>query len=212
MPVITIRGQYGSWANEVGKLTARKLDIDYVDREIIAEVAERLRRPRESVAEKEKPPSTFFGRVVEALAKAPPMDNGIYAPIYLPAWEMPLGDTKYLAALERVIRELAGSQAIVIRGRGSQFILKDFPGAFHVLTVAPAEVRLKRIMEQLKLDEEGARKEIDRFDNGAREFVKRYFQEDIMDPMNYDVVINTNHLSIEEAAKIIAGAVPLPKD
>ena len=45
MPVITIRGQYGSWSAEIGELIAHKLNIDYVDREIIAEVAERLRRP-----------------------------------------------------------------------------------------------------------------------------------------------------------------------
>ena len=55
-----------------------------------------------------------------------------------------------------MIKELAGSQSIVIRGRGSQFILKDFPGAFHVLIVAPIEVRVKRVMEKLKLNEEDA--------------------------------------------------------
>jgi hypothetical protein len=45
MPVITIRGQYGSWSAEIGELIARKLNIDYVDREIIAGVTERLRQP-----------------------------------------------------------------------------------------------------------------------------------------------------------------------
>jgi len=44
MPVITIRGTLGSSAPEIGKLVAEKLHIDYVDREIIAEIAERLRR------------------------------------------------------------------------------------------------------------------------------------------------------------------------
>jgi len=103
-------------------------------------------------------------------------------------------------------------KSIVIRGRGSQFILKDFPGAFHVLIVAPIEVRVKRVMESLKLNEEGARKEIARFDDGSREFVKRYFKANIADPINYDIVINTNNLSIEGAASIIVDAAHLLSD
>ena len=99
----------------------------------------------------------------------------------------------------------------MIRGRGSQFILKDFPGAFHVMIVAPVEVRVKRVMERQKLNEEDARNEITRFDNGSREFVKRHFKANIADPVNYDIVINTNHLSIEDAVSIIINAGKLDR-
>ncbi|MBA4423772.1 MAG: hypothetical protein C0390_11865, partial [Syntrophus sp. (in: bacteria)] len=153
-------------------------------------------------------PSTLLGRISEAMAQTAYMGDSIYAGIYSPLWEIPLNDTNYLSGLEYVIKELAGSQSIVIRGRGSQFILKDFPGAFHALIVAPFEVRVKRIMERQKINEEDARKEIARFDDGSREFVKRYFKANIADPINYDIVINTNHLSIEGAASIIVNAVP----
>ena len=61
------------------------------------------------------------------------------------------------------------------------------PGAFHVLIVAPIEVRVRRVMERLKIYEEDARKEMARFDDGNREFVKRYFRADILDPVNYDL-------------------------
>jgi cytidylate kinase len=208
MPVITIRGQYGSWTAEIGELIARKLNIDYVDREIIAGLAERLRRPSAIVADKEMPPSTLLGRIAEAMSQTACLGDGNNAGLYLPLYEMPLNDTNYLSGLEHVIKELAASQSIVIRGRGSQFILKDFPGAFHVLIVAPIEMRVKRVMERLKLNEEDARKEIARIDDGNREFVKRYFQADIADPINYDIVINTNRLSIEGTASIIVDAVP----
>ncbi len=208
MPVITIRGQYGSWSAEIGELIAHKLNIDYVDREIIAGVAERLRRPSTSIAEREMPSSTLMGHIAEALTKTSYMvGDSLCTGIYSPLWEIPLDDINYLSGLEYVIKELAGSQSIVIRGRGSQFILKDFPGAFHVLIVAPVEVRVKRVMERLKLNEEDARKEIARVDDGSCQFVKRYFKANIADPVNYDIVINTNHLSIEGAASIIVDAV-----
>ena len=179
---------------------------------MIVGVAERLRRPSTSIAEKEMPPSTLLGRLSEAMAQTAYLGDSIYAGIYSPLWEIPLDDTNYLSGLEYVIKELAGSQSIVIRGRGSQFLLKDFPGAFHVLIVAPIEIRVKRIMESLKLNEEDARNEIARFDDGSREFVKRYFRANIADLINYDIVINTNHFSIVGAASIIVDAVPWLSD
>ena len=208
MPVITIRGQYGSGSAEIGELIAHKLNIDYVDREIIAGVAERLRRPSTSIAEKEMPPSTLLGRISEAMAQTACLGDGIYAGVYSPLCEIPLNDTNYLSGLEYVIKELAASHSIVIRGRGSHLILKDFPGAFHVLIVAPIAARVKRVMERQKLNEADARKEIARFDDGSREFVKRYFKANIADPINYDMVINTNHLSVEGAASIVVEALP----
>ena len=38
MPVITIRGQLGSGAPEVGREVARLIQGDYIDREVIAEI------------------------------------------------------------------------------------------------------------------------------------------------------------------------------
>ena len=208
MPVITIRGQYGCWADEIGENIAQKLNIDYVDRKIIAEVAERLRQPSKNVEEKEMPPSTLWGRISEAIAKAPYMGDSIYTGLYAPLWEIPLDDKNYLAALESVIKELAATRSIVILGRGSQFILRDVPGAFHTLIVAPLEVRVKRVMERMKLKEKDALSEIARSDDAAREFIKRYFRESITDPVNYDMVLNISHLDGEAAAAIIVDTLP----
>ncbi|MCE5284153.1 MAG: cytidylate kinase-like family protein [Deltaproteobacteria bacterium] len=209
MPVITIRGQYGSGSNEIAERIAQKMNIDYVDREIIAGVAQRLHQPDASIAEKEMPPGTFLGRIAESMARTACLGDGIFAGIYSPLCDIPLNDTHYLSGLEYVIKELAKSQSIVIRGRGSQFILKDFPGVFHVLIVAPMEERLKRVMETHKINEEDARNQIVRFDEGSGEFVKRYFRANIADPIHYDLVINTHHLSVEDAASLIVDAVRL---
>jgi len=43
MPVLTIRGTLGSGAPEIGKQIAVRLHIDFVDREIIADVAKRIK-------------------------------------------------------------------------------------------------------------------------------------------------------------------------
>jgi len=208
MSVVTIRGQLGSGAPEMGKLIADKLHADYVDREIIAKVAALLNRRKRGVRAKEMPPGSLAGRIAETLGRGY-LFGVDYQGVYLPAWEIPLDDTRYLAALESVIKELAESPSIVIRGRGSQLILKDYPSALHVLVVAPLEMRVKRVMESLNLDEDSAKKEIAHYDSSRREFIKRYFQAELEDPVHYDLVLNTEHLSFEAAASIVVDAAPL---
>ena len=97
----------------------------------------------------------------------------------------------------------------MILGRGSQFILKDYPGVLHVLVVAPLEVRVKRVMQDLKLDQETAKLEIARFDNSLREFIKRYFKAEVEDAVYYDLVINTERFSFQAAASIVVDALSL---
>ena len=206
MSIVTIRGPLGSGAPEVGRQTAEILHADYVDREIIAEVAARLQRQERDVIAKEMPPSTLLGRVADALDRGIPFGIG-FEGTYLPAWEIPLDDNRYLRALESVIKELARSQSLVIRGRGSQFILKDYPRTLHVLTVAPLELRLRRVMQELKVDKEVAKQEIARFDSSSRKFIKRYFQGTWEDPVHYDLVVNTEHLSFQAAASLVVSAL-----
>ncbi len=205
MPVVTIRGQLGSGAPEIGRQVAEQLQADYVDREIIAQVAAWLHRREEEVKEKEMPPGSLLGRIADSLKYCCTFDMGAGA-AYLPTWEIPLNDARYLKALESVVKDLARSPSIVIVGRGTQFILKDYPHSLHVLVVAPLEMRVKRVMENLKLDQQAAEQEIARFDNSRHEFIKRYFHAGMEDPLHYDLVINSDCFDYQASASIIVEA------
>ena len=208
MSLVTIRGQLGSGASEAGRQIADRLQANYVDREIIAEVAARLHREEREVIAKEMPPTSLLGRIAEALERSFVYGDGM-AGAYLPVGEIPLDNTRYLQALESVVRELVQSQPLVILGRGSQFILKGYPGILHVLAVAPIEVRVERVMRDRRLDQEAAKLEILRYDNSLREFFKRYFKADREDPVSYDLIVNTGYFTYEAATSIIVGALPL---
>jgi cytidylate kinase len=209
MPLITIRGQMGSGAHEVGQLLAKKLNLDFVDREIIDMVAGRLNHETREIARKEMPPGTFLGRIAEALQHAYP--PGVGYPANYPGIEVLPEDARYLESLTSVINELAASGDMVIQGRGSQFILKDHPGALHILLVAPPNLRIKRVMERLPADEKTARKEIERYDSSRREFIKRYFHAELEDPVHYSMTINTERFSFEDTASIIINALAKKK-
>ena len=208
MTVITIRGTLGSGATPIGRLVADRIHGDYVDREIIAQVAQRLRLEQEQVVAKEEPPSGIWARIAHALERSMAYGSA-FDGVYAPVWEVPLDDANYLSTLRSVITELAQHPSIVIKGRGSQFILKGHPAAFHVLVVRPPEFRLQRVMEQMKLGREAAKREMDRYDSSRRTFTKQYFGADREDPIHYDLTISTERLSFEAADQLIVQGAAL---
>lgn len=206
MRIITIRGLAGSGADEIGKLLAKKLGYDFVDREIIALIAKKLKLPKQDVSMKEMPPSTLFGRIAEVMAGTYSINPGS-PDVSLPTWLIPLNDARYRKTLEHVINAISKNRSIVIVGRGSQFILKSNPEAFHIFTVAPIENRITRISKDLKTDGKTAKQEIERFDSSRRAFIRRYFKAELDDPIYYDLVINTSHYSFDAVVSLIAYAL-----
>ncbi|HSW58333.1 MAG TPA: cytidylate kinase-like family protein [Dehalococcoidales bacterium] len=201
MPVITIRGKLGSGAPEIGKMLSQKLSWDYIDREIIAQVASRLNLQETEVIAKEMPPVSLRERIEEALQKGYATGVGVQG-AYLPISQIPLDDTRYLAALTTLVKELAQGRSIIY-GRGSQFVLREHPHTINVSIVAPIKTRLKRVMETMNLNEDKAKHEMTRFDNAAREFLKRYFGAEMEDPTCYDIVVNTERIDYEMACSVI---------
>jgi cytidylate kinase len=202
MPVITMRGLTGSSASEIGREVARLINGDYVDRQVIAEVAELLKRPEEQIEAKEQITTGLFDRIVGPLRKII-SGSGKIDSAYMRTWEEPLDDTEYISALEAVIRDLALDQNIVIVGRGSQHILRNNKSVLHVLVIAPIEDRINRIMTEKKMEREEAMRHIEETDSSRKAFIQRFFQKEMENPLLYDLVINTKYITNESAANLI---------
>jgi cytidylate kinase len=208
MPVITIRGCLGSGAPQVGRRCAEILKLEYLDREIINHIAERLDRPRQQIIAKEVLPVTLRERIARMIKEDFP-GAGSIGRRSVEEDVPPLDNAQYMKGLKSAMRHLARTEAVVINGRGSQFFLKDWPGALHVLTIAPLELRLKRVMKGFDVDEAAARQKINRYDYNRQQFIKKYFKEELEDPLHYDLTINTSEMSIEDAVSLVVSAVTL---
>lgn len=203
MPIVTIRGQLGSGAPEIGKEVARIIRGEYVDREILQNIAQLVGQSIDRVAEKEHTPARLVQRIIAVLTRALERSGSIES-AYSRTWQEPLDDAKYLDALEMVIQDLALEENIVIQGRGSQFILHNNPSALHVLVVAPLSDRVRRVAVTSKIDEDEARRQIEEYDNSRRAFIQRFFERELENPDYYDLVVNTEHLTYKIVARIIA--------
>ena len=212
MPAITIRGQLGSGVYLIAPEVARIMDVRYVDRQVLSEIAKHLGTTVEEVADIDHVPwglreriAKELGRAFEQISAGPvaPFDLG---PHYVPTGEV-LTEEKYVNALQAVIHDLVEAEDVVLMSRGAQLVLKDHPGSFHVYLHAPVDVRFPRVMDYFHIDEEEARRRIEESDKAHAAFLKKYFKAELEDMSHYDLVINTRKVSLREAIEMIVSLV-----
>jgi len=108
-----------------------------------------------------------------------------------------------LDRLQSVILEVAKEGDAVFFGRGSQLLLRSFDCALHVLVTGSMEKRMERIVEQNKVGKELAERMIERSDHDKKSFLRFAFDEDWLNPQLYDLVLNTDKLSVDSAVRMV---------
>ncbi|MBM3235035.1 cytidylate kinase-like family protein [Candidatus Poribacteria bacterium] len=212
MSAITVSRQFGSEGDIVAKRVAELLNYDYVDKELIVEVARRANVPPEEVEKFderiENPVMRFLRRLIT------PGVYPIFASNEMPESmimyeasreKMSLQDQKeYLKFIRTTIEQLWQRGNVVIVGRGGQVILKDKKEVFHVRIIASLEHRLEVVMKQTGVDKPSATKLIHKNDKRQAGFIKYCYNVDWDDATLYHLIVNTGEMGTETAAKCIA--------
>lgn len=161
MAIVTISGQVGSGAQEIGREIATRLNCGCVDRELLVEAARKTGANVEELEQWETHPASLAQRIARFVKKVMAQSaveypdesyqwwdfSQTYAEMGKPSnsYDEKLTDRRFLEVTTAVIKDLATLPSVVIVGRGAPYILKDYPQAVHVLTVAPHEQRIERI-------------------------------------------------------------------
>jgi len=105
--------------------------------------------------------------------------------------------------LVETIATLALNGNVVIVGRGSSMITKNFSKGFHVRLVAPLSYRIEKISKEMSLSKAEATKVIQEKTKQREEYMKEFFKIDISDVHHYDLIINDASFNAEQTAKLI---------
>jgi cytidylate kinase len=105
------------------------------------------------------------------------------------------------------ILRLAKIGTCILVGRGANLVTKDMPNVFHVRLVGSLEKRIEQAMKVFGHNAKEAAKYIKKKDEGRKRYIKDNFDADIDDPLIYHIVINTDLVTYEEAARIIGSEV-----
>jgi len=184
-PVITISRLPGAGSQSLAARLAEDLKIDLFDSTIVEEIAKN---------------SKVSERMVETLDE---QDRSI-----LDDWIQALGKDhmwsyEYLAHLTQVVGGIGAHGHALILGRGASYILPK-EVCLRVLVVAPLQTRINNVMKAYKVSESMAKRNVLRTESDRKAFIRKYFAADMMDPVNYDLSINTENLDIDAAAKVVA--------
>jgi cytidylate kinase len=186
MSLITISRQLGSLGSEIAQALGEKLNYEYVDKAKI---------------ERALSDYGLYAAVVEKFDEKKP-----------PFWEsFQIQRRKFLHSLEAVIYDFARKGNVIILGRGGQVLLKNFPGVFHVRIIAPFGVRLTRLLALEGGDEKEATRILHRSDRDSAGFLRSFFDTDWEDQGLYDLIINTQKLSVASGVKLIMESILSPE-
>ena len=227
MAVVTMNGPIGSGTNEVGVHAARLLHADYVDRLVLAEAAKRIGSTVEVLEIKGLRKLSLRDRLAHFLQKM--MERSAMAgaggdPYFSPGMEyLPsvgytdlsqepltpaqrLNDEHFIEVTTAVIKDMADAGNVVIDGRGSNMILKNAPGVFHVALIAPLQLRINTIVKREHFDWKDAEKYTVEMEEARVKYFRKFFKVHPEDITLYHMVLNMGTLSVKTAAEMVAQA------
>jgi len=105
------------------------------------------------------------------------------------------------------ILRLAQIGNVILVGRGANIVTSELQNVFHVHLVGTLEKRIERAQKVFNLDQKEAAKYIKQKDKSRRRYVKDNFDKDMDDPLLYHIVINTDLVQYDEAARMIGNEV-----
>jgi len=175
MTLIAMTREMGSLGKDVATGVAARMQRNVIYHEIIEPIANKMRLRKSHVE-----------RFLEG-------KSGL--------WERLTTDKTSLSIFtaDETFRFLQDGSTGVIRGWGAVHLLRDIPHVIRVRICAPLEVRVARMMERLATDDrEAVEKEIEISEEAHTAITRRHFGVNWRDPENYDLVLSTERLSVEE--------------
>jgi cytidylate kinase len=114
----------------------------------------------------------------------------------------PLSSTLVEKTSATILR-LAELGNVIVIGRGANVVTRHLNYVFHVKLVGSLEKRIEYVQKRYDIGKKTALEFIRTEDSGRRRYLKKYFRQDIDDPLLYHLVINTDLLGHKLAARLI---------
>jgi cytidylate kinase len=112
----------------------------------------------------------------------------------------------YLRGLLAVLASLGKSGHCIIVGHGAPHVLPS-DTTLRVRLIGPHDFRIAQVQNNLQLSRRDAERWIERTERERQRFLDRHFDARSDDPFAYDLVLNRQHLGVDECAGVIVQAL-----
>ena len=202
--VITINRELGSGGRTVGRKLAEKLNVPFYDKALINELKKKFNLDTEQIEKLKSGKSDWW---IEFINSALYLGQGMNELWY---YQRMTGKEGYLVTSndmfeqdKEILTKVAEEESCIIAGRSGFSVFANHPNHLSVLIQAPLEHRIQRIMSKQELSREEAEKIIKKVDEMRENYVKKYSGTSRYDTRNYDLVINMEGKTEDEAVDLI---------
>jgi len=225
MPTIAFEGRHCSGQRDPGRLVAKELGFDFVDRIMLAEIAKKVGSTVEAVSmRKLKKPSIIdmFAKGINQILNSSPTVGVGGDPYFGPGIENAMSKEFYeldetiiknpedldykrmIEATKVVIKDISDLGKVLVISRGASAILKDKENVLRVFFSANEDERISRAKKMHNLESDAEAIDLLKHaDHAQDEYFKKAFNLDFNDQSMYHLTLNTSNLTPEECSSII---------
>ena len=193
--LVTISRELGSGGAYVGQILARKMNIPYVNREIISEAAQKLSVLEKDLVSRDEKILTFW----QSFLQISPLTQDTFIP---PKMMVP-GDHELFEVEAEIIERIAQKGPAVIIGRCGFDVLRNYPNHISIFLHGDCASRKNRILKLYDLSEEAAEKLIAQKDRERALYCKTITGKEWADARNYNMCIDTSKMDLDKAVELI---------
>ena len=189
--VITIGREYGSGGKYIGKEVAKRLGIDFFDKELIQKVYEKNGCNYSKLEQYDEIKKNSLFKTLDLISVAN----------YNSAFE----DNEYQELLKKTIQDIAKNESCVILGRNSNQILKNSNNVINIFIYSnDLDFKVKRKMQIENLSYDEALKRLKKVDKQRKKYYE-YFNKNCIwgDRKDYDFCIDSSVLGIDNTIELI---------
>jgi cytidylate kinase len=197
--VITISRQLGSGGTYLGQRLSDKLNLLYLDREIVEKAAAQLGCRTEQIVSLDEAVISKWKETINYIASAQKM---LYSTLeYFPT------NTDIFEAEKEVIVQVVKSKSAIIIGRCGSYLLHNHPRHASIFLHACEDFRINRIKEMYGISNDEAAKVIEVTDRSRAHYVHKFTGRDMNDVRQYHLAVDTGVIGLEAAEELILNYV-----
>jgi len=188
-PDIVISREPGSGGHLIAQKTAKKLGWKLFDKPLMLKLSQELGIPTEELKNVDEHSRSWLADTF----------HSIFNPNYV-------SDFRYINHLKKILAHAAKQGDLVILGRGANHILPP-DSCLRVRITASFATRVNNTFkfENCKTKLEAAER-VKHIEYNRDQFIRQYFGVNPHNPQNYDLVLSTDHLTLDQAVDLIIQA------
>ncbi|MBQ9289326.1 MAG: MATE family efflux transporter [Clostridia bacterium] len=190
--IITIGRSYGAGGRTIAQKVAKKLNIPYYDSQLLEKAAK-----ESGLSIKYLESQDEQGIILPTIYQSIGFGTKDYVPL----------EQKAANAQREIIEKIAAEGPCVIVGRRADLILRGKSDIFSVFICASEQYRIQHIIKREGMTEKEAKQRISKADRERSAYYNQAAQGKWGQPECYDLCINTDRVSIDDAADLIASSV-----